>query len=81
MRNARKAAISFATYAISKRIVRRAIRRRTRIIMDRALRTPAPAPRRRKPIVGASAAAAAAVTAAGVVAVRKHRRTDAVAAE
>jgi hypothetical protein len=79
MRNARKAAIGYATYAIGRRVVRRAVKRKARSVVDRALRTPAPPVRRRKPVVGA--AAAAALTAIGVVAIRRRRSsTDATLA-
>ena len=81
MRNARKAAIGYATYSIGRRVVRRAVRRKTRSIVDRALRSPQPAVHRRKPVVGVAAAAAAALTAVGVVAMRRHRGADAVLAE
>jgi hypothetical protein len=71
MRNARKAAIGYATYAVGKQALRVAVRRKARQMAARA--TPAESPRRRrKPVVGA--AAAAAITAAGVVAVRKRRQ-------
>jgi hypothetical protein len=79
MRNARKAAIGYATYAVGRRLVRRAVRRKARTVVDRALRTPAAPRRRRRPLVGA--AAAAALTAAGVVAIKKRRHADALAAE
>jgi hypothetical protein len=69
MRNARKAAIGYATYTVGKQALRIAVRRKARQMAARA--TPAEPRRRRKPVVGA--AAAAALTAAGVVAVRKVR--------
>lgn len=80
MRNARKAAIGYATYAIGRRVVRRAVKRKARSVIDRALRTPVAPVRRRKPVVGAAAAAAAALTAVGVVAIRRRRSIDATLA-
>jgi hypothetical protein len=74
MRNARKAAIGYATWAVGKQALRIAVRRKARQMAARATPTE-PRRRRRKPFVGA--AAAAAITAAGVVAMRKLRANGA----
>ena len=77
MRDARKAAITFVTVAIARRIVRRTMRRTMQAMVDRAL-IAAPPPqqkRSRRPVLGAAAVVAAG-TAVGVVAMRKRRGAD-----
>ena len=76
MRDARKAAITFVTVAIARRIVKRTVRRTVQHMVTRTMSAPAPQPkRRRKPLLGAAALVAAG-TAVGVVAVRRSRGAD-----
>jgi hypothetical protein len=77
MKDARKAAITFVTVAIARRIVRRTMRRTMQAMIDRSLiAAPPPPPKRsRRPVVGAAALVAAG-TAVGVVAMRKRRGAD-----
>ena len=66
MKNARKAAIGYSTYVLSRRVVRDNVIRKLR-------REPPRAQRWRKPIAATTAAALAVAGAAGAVAVRRHR--------
>jgi hypothetical protein len=82
MRDARKAAITFVTVAIARRIVRRTMKRTMQTVVDRAL-SAAPPPktkRSRKPMLGAAAMIAAG-TAVGVVAMKKRGGPDVMPVE